>query len=721
MHKHNESQLNLRFLKTFAMAAERLVTTANCSEPQKAQFSSYAKTLSEVYPALENLAWELKLHYGSDVELPEIEETEVYEKSAAFPVLAKAIAKDMRERFPNIRSWYDGRSETVPQQLDAAVVNMQASDAKKKNSYWLQNSLKLSLSEIEAKRLELQQQMYDEIENRLLPQQVAGIMESQGFQVSDEQDDEIAEILCEVGEQFLTGNKQADSNEVALSVWDKLQENWNITDREQRILWPLVKPMESLGRVIRDIQKKMVVWETPARYLDKQLKNMDAIPGDEDIFREIYHFHVINPTQERLPQKTWADGEVLPDYLEPYQNDETFKKINSQSIYWKRYEQQGKLLLNPEFQEKFKAVVGDWSLALREETGDYKSLLVKKFGENKKRREAEEDGDIVAPINRDDERQIKENQLIFANRLAVAAQAAEKYAGVRLNDSGVTQKTLAKISTEKEWTENDFQALYLITEAFENNYDMFQNVLSVSIEGDNEAFLDNFLALPHSPEKREMMKLMLLAFNDQRLNLTGEAELLRDDFIELIEEEHLEATDNLKDFAASGIELYPEMRGLSAESLADELNYQISGDFILPLYMNLKPFPNAKEKILGEIEGYDHYRPEAKAYLEGLVEGFRKEIEPVHRQVKSRLGEVWRLNAGSLDEEFPLANVIKDYKELLLRDFELRQNNERVQEVYQGENALYQKYLKYREEREKFNISDKSLQMMLMQAQSWHR
>lgn len=721
MQKHNESQLNLRFLKTFALAAEQMVMTANCDEPQKAQFSSYAKTLSEVYPALENLAWELKLHYHSDIQIPEIEETETYEKSAAFPVLAKAVADDMNKRFSEIRSWYDGSSETVPQQLEAAIVNMQASVQHSKNNYWLYNSLKLSLGEIKAKRLELQQQMYDEIDNRMLPQQVAGVMESQGFNVSDEQDDEIAEILCEVGEVFLSENKQADSEEVTLSVWERLQESWEITDIEQRILYPLVKPMESFGRIIRGIQRKVAVWDSPVRYLEKQLKNMGNIPGDEAIRQEIYRINVVHAAPSVPLGKTWDDGEALPDYLEPYQDDERFQKVNSQSRYWKEYERQGEVLHSPEWQEKFQAVIGDWSLMLKENIDDFKNGLVRRFEEDKKRREAAEDGDILPPVDAEYEQRQKEESLIFANKLVVAARAAEKYAGVVLNDSGVSQKTLAKISCEKNWSKNDYQALYLVAEAFENNYDRHQQELSVSAEGDNEEFLEKFLALPHSPEKREIMNLMLLNFGDQKLIIDGEIECLSNDFVGLIEEQQVAEFEQMQDFLQSGIEAYPEMGKLNAEKVAEDISYGLSGSYIIPLYLSLKPYPDAKERMLSEIDGYENFSVPAQEYLDGLASGYLKVIVSKHQKIKETLGEVWSPNAGSLNDENPMANIITDYKSVLLREMDLAQNAESVQNAYEGENALYHKYLDYREQRESFNISDKSLQMMLMKAQSFRR
>ena len=61
MQYKNESQLNLRFLKTFALAAERLADAGAGQNVPVGQYAEYVKTLSTEYPALENLALKLNV------------------------------------------------------------------------------------------------------------------------------------------------------------------------------------------------------------------------------------------------------------------------------------------------------------------------------------------------------------------------------------------------------------------------------------------------------------------------------------------------------------------------------------------------------------------------------------------------------------------------------------------------------------------------------------
>ena len=163
----------------------------------------------------------------------------------------------MKRIYPQVCPWYDSARPSVPQQLETVWNHLQEEPVSALDKYWLQNSLRLSLEEIRTKQEVLKQQMYDAIENRSLPQQVAGVMESVGYVVDEDQDDEIADILYDVGDTFLNGNRHVDSSQVTMSVWDKLQKSWAISDVEQRLLWPLARPMAELGKVIRATQKKM--------------------------------------------------------------------------------------------------------------------------------------------------------------------------------------------------------------------------------------------------------------------------------------------------------------------------------------------------------------------------------------------------------------------------------------------------------------------------------
>lgn len=90
MRYKNESQLNLRFMKTFALAAERVSLAGKSTDMSVEQYAEYIKTLSKEYPALENVVWELNLHYGSNMRVPNVSDEDDYGRSQHFTALSHA-------------------------------------------------------------------------------------------------------------------------------------------------------------------------------------------------------------------------------------------------------------------------------------------------------------------------------------------------------------------------------------------------------------------------------------------------------------------------------------------------------------------------------------------------------------------------------------------------------------------------------------------------------
>jgi len=720
MHKQNESQLNLRFLKTFALMAERVVVSGKSEDISVSQYNKYLNTLSEVYPALENMAWELNVNYGAEIKIPVVEEGDSYIKSQAFAQLAASVVNEMKSKFPGIRPWYDGDLSAVPQQLGAALVNMVSSASHLKNKYWLDNTLHLSLTEIEMKKSELQQQMYDEIDRRNLSEQVAGIMENFGLNIDEEQgDDDIHDILCDVGNEFLSSSGKIDAGEVATSFRDRLQEKWEIADNDDVFLLSLMAPMENLGRLIRNMQRKAGAWDYPAFYLNKIRKEMVDVPDAEQVQEAIC---AVKSTQAPSAVKYWKDGRVMPEYLNVFENDERFQKINSESVFWKNYEDAGAMLLTPQWRERIGLIVGGWSQLLWEKCGEIDSRLDDFVEEKCGRADDEfEDDEQEIPGGEDENQEIlKEEALTFAEQFLLLSEAAEKYAGVALNTTGISRKTLDNIRKEKNLSDSAVKIFELLIDSFDENYnaaDFFAQE-SVLDEGeDAKVFIEKLSELPHSPEKREVANLMLQSFLDQQDDLESEEEIVTENLVEFIEEQQISQCDILQDFVDYAVRAYPEMSGINPEELADDLNYSISANFIIPLYLDTEPYPNAKEKILEEIDGFEYYGSGAKEYMSGLIDAYVKAVEPVHLENKKYLEEITEEDVQQAEED-SLENAIYEYQDVQMRLTDLQQDIDNLNEIYREEKAVNRKYISYQKNRDMYLIPDQALRRVLMEATS---
>ena len=189
----------------------------------------------------------------------------------------------------------------------------------------------------------------------------------------------------------------------------------------------------------------------------------------------------------------------------------------------------------------------------------------------------------------------------------------------------------------------------------------------------------------------------------------------------MAEEMQAEKYDLLEDFVGSGMELYPELRRLGEEKLAGDISYWVSGNYVIPFYMELMSAPGSCDEMLREIDGYESFSPEAQGFLRSLIGAYKDMVLPLHQESKQNLGQVWALNAGVINDDNPLAGIVRDYKEVLLREMDLGENRRLLENTYESEDKIYRDYRHYRQEREKFTVSDKALKQALMQLLSARR
>lgn len=725
MRYENESQLNLRFMKTFALAAERVSLAGKSTDMSVEQYAEYLKTLSKEYPALENVVWELNLHYGSNMRVPNVSDEDDYGRSQHFTALSHALAVEMKQRFSGIRPWYDGNTATLPQQLDAAFVNMNSSSEHIKNKYWLYHTLGLSLQEIQAKKSEFQQQMFDEIEQRNLSEQVAVVMESFGLVVDEQDGDDINNILCDVGNEFLLAKGKVNAGEVAVSLRDRLHESWDFSDSNDKLLLSLMTPVESLKQVIHSVQKKMKSWNYPEYYLNKMQGVLGDVADSEQLQDEIYS---LGNMREKKTEKRWKDGKPLPDYLENLENDEAFQKVNSESAFWCKYETAGAALHSPEWQERLGLVLGGWSQMLWNETSEIDRGLDEFWSDKQNSADDSDDDDDEKEEmfggNEEKVQLFKEEALAFAGKFVVLAEAAENYLGIVLNDSGISQKTLDKISREEGLSDEASRVIELVVDTFDKNYniqDFFPRETVLDADENSDVFIDKLAKLPHSPAKRDVANLMLQNFQLQKRDLESEDEIVTENLVEKIETVHQNQYETLSDFVSYAVNTYPELSGEKANVYADDFSYLVSANLVVPLYLDVQPYPGAKEKILEELNGYENYSPEARKFMSGLIDSYFKAIKPIHEDNKKRIDDILLTEDEKLLEEDSLASAITEYKDMILRSDELQQQIGRLEEISRGEEAVYRKYEAFQERREMYHISDKAMRRALMQAKIFVR
>ena len=91
--------VKLAFYENFCFGGKRVSLAGKSTDMSVEQYAEYLKTLSKEYPALENVVWELNLHYGSNMRVPNVSDEDDYGRSQHFTALSHALAVEMKQRF----------------------------------------------------------------------------------------------------------------------------------------------------------------------------------------------------------------------------------------------------------------------------------------------------------------------------------------------------------------------------------------------------------------------------------------------------------------------------------------------------------------------------------------------------------------------------------------------------------------------------------------------
>ena len=478
-----------------------------------------------------------------------------------------------------------------------------------------------------------------------------------------------------------------------------------------------MEPMNILGQVVRGQQKKSRVWDNSAYSLKKVYNAIANVPKHEQVEEYIYPLAKPVSTDE---VNTWADGKVMPDYLNGV-DDGKIQQINTESLFWKNYEDAGNVFHTPEWQERIGLVLGGWSEMLWEETSEIEERL-DEFWDEKSDSEDDDEKDFSS---HDENMQIfKEEALAFAKKFVIFAEVAEKYKGIVLNDTGISLKTLDEEAKKDGIDDETSRVLELIINAFDKNYDLrdFFAKETVLEEGEDAAvFIRKLAELPHSPAKREIANLMLQSFSEQKKDIDSEDEIVTGNFVEQIELIQQDKNEILQDFVGYAISTYPELSEKKADVFANDFSYAVNANFIIPLYLDIEPFSGAREKILEELDGYENYSPEAKNFMGGLFDNYLKAIKPLHEENKTSVDEILFSGDELLIENDPMAFVITEYIDVMRRSDDMQQNIDVLRDISQSEEAVYRKYAAFQEKRDMYYVADKDLRKALIQAKIFVR
>ncbi len=702
---------NEHYLKMLSGVSGQLLKVYNCHDGASAKYCQGYKTLAMVYPVMVNLAEELNLAYGAEIRFDDRHDLELTEKSEAFYELSSQINQflDRKQEFRNIPELYDVLSENAEEQISLAAEALQnpkngLNEAKCR--YWFRNSLILSLSLLKAKRTSRVEKLFDDIDMQNIGDKIAESLKNAGVEVQESQIDDIFGVLYDIGEDLSNSRKQVDKHRVIQDVVVKIKNECRLGENEEGLVDSVVQNIDGFVALVRKAQTSVQKISSPFRAINLTIQSLPKGPDNKTVRRTIYWEGIAAngmsvPPAPSAEMLSWDKAEVLPEYLEPYRTDARFQKVNRELSVWKKYEEAGKEAKVPLLEDYMESVVKQWVEMVSEDFYKFKENL-DILGDTLFEQNSEDEDELHLPKQNIVVEEIQKDTLAFAEKLLLLSRAAKKYVNVLLNTSGVSEKDLERISESGQWTSNDLKAIELVINSVSDNFEdkgyFFDRNESVC----EQDMLDEIIALPHSPEKRDMLSVIKESFEKVSDDAFEEQEALRLVAAGYVEIEHEDIRENLNDFLVSGAEGYPDLKNVDLNNLAEEIDEGVTSNYILPLYHREDKSDQALKLTLMQLPGYEFYALETKRFISSLVRYHAKELTLRHRHLIAE------------DDYSPsITRKTAAYYDSLDRFGVVERKLDKVNDALEVENGIYEKYQAFCKEKEIFNVSDDLVLKML--------
>ena len=699
------------YLKMLSAASSDLLEAYACRDGESAKYCQGYKTLAFVYPALANLAEELNLNYGAEIRFADGQDLEFTEKSEAFYDLSRQIQKTISQKkeFVNVPDLYDAFSDDIVSQLNTVSEILQNPDNgldEEKCRYWFRNSLILSQELLKNQRKSRIEQLFDDIDNRNIGEQLAEAIKNTGVMVKESQIDDICGVLYDVGEDFSYSHRQIDKNAVVQAIVPKIKEECCLGKDEKDFFEPVMQNVDDFISLVRETRTEIRKINSPIRSINLAMQSLEKGPDNKRVRRLIYQNRLkfggvpsFQVSDEAM--LSWDKAEVLPEYLEAYRTDERFQKVNSKLGFWKKYEEASKEAKSEPLKAYMRTVVTQWVNLVSEDFYKFKEnrdlILDNLDGKDQEDEDEQPLSGQNVVIG-----EIKKDTAVFAKKLLSLSKASEKYVNVVLNTSGVSAKDLAQVPEEGAWSSNHFKAVDLILDSVSDNFEDKGYLFNQNEAEAVEDALDLIIALPHSAEKREMLSVIKEAFEKVSDEAFEEQETLRLVAAGYVEIEHEDIRENLNDFLAGGAEGFSDLKNTDLDGLAEEIDEAVTSNYILPMYHHEDKSDKALELSLMQIPGYEFYSPETKRFISSLVRYHAKELTLRHRHLIA-------------EDEFSPSITRKTavYYDSLDRFGAVEQKLNKIDDALAVENGIYEKYQAFCKEKEIFNVSDDLVLKML--------
>lgn len=638
MPEYDETFLNLRFMTTFASMAAKFAGKTKSFVKSHPLFSAYVNSFADVYPALENLALSANIDFNLNLYLPKVDKNCTYDKVNAFFSVAPELAQKLSAKFPHVYPWYEfGNSE----QLYAAKVNVDESSDKVTNKYWMNATLKLANTEILLRKYNLKYYLFESIDEALLPEKLAQLVQAHLYEKNLKCDDtDVAQILYEVGHNFLMNHAKVTLPDLSETVGVQLAKKYQVSENlTAHATWK--KSMEQLHSIISSSQKKDAFFNLYERYLERHRKGFADALSDKDMLEKIVAGNKIV-----FPSET-----ELNNY-----NDSHLEKV-------KQYEENGRVF-EKECALQITSVLSMVSAQLyRKSSGVYDAVLGESFSAFDTMQSS-----------------VKKNiPFDFFDAVIKVARLGKQSQNQNTHPFICDDKTLLILKEKEHLTDVDKSILFAQLDAFIENYAAFRKNEKNTFNQTFENVLDDISLRKSCLPKLNLLSLMKWSYNEQIAEQNFNQIQNKQDIVSRLEHLHHHKFDYLVDYLDTAKNIFPECAHINSLEKAAEIDKNVCVKILIPFYY-------------GQSTQINH--SQQQNFFEKLFYDYARSVFPQHKAIYKMLERETVPQGKEGQKILGLGKKIKDLQFNLQKKSYLFSVLKQVDNSLENEKNVYSNYLK---------------------------
>ncbi|MBR1605837.1 MAG: hypothetical protein IJ660_07015 [Alphaproteobacteria bacterium] len=591
----------------------------------------------------------------------------------------------MKQNFPNVNcNFY---IEEARDELGRLLIDIDHLPKHQRiiNRYFMRGMLEAATAIMLNRRQNSESAVAKNINESEIPEKFITFLAEQGVAMNDDNETSVYEILYQECGELISQRAPVQPKELSQSIAHSMHKYFSVN--EQNIRKNIEKDSETLCGFIKEAKKHMRRHQSVVRELMLFAQNIDFIPH-EKAENCIYEIFVPNVAKIEKSQE-WRSDKPMPQYLLPFAETPDVLLIKQQMPQWERYEQDSQNFDKKAIYHSASLMSLSLIKSMYRELDEYEEIL----DELSEIKEDEEEDGFRKIDNNVAERE--KYILDFTEKLVSATAMVEKYAQLRLNNTGIDSLTIDKMKHKDNLDMQDITILGEFISTIDNNIGDCLDVINMAVIPDYNEVSLMVQEMPHGKEKQEALTCLMSSMDVTSEDLCENLEEVVFNIDCQIGHQAPELENKFRTLVADTKRQYPELNAWEEDDLACKIHEGVVVSYLLPYYQKEDYNGSEAEMVAAYVDGYEDLSSETQAYLQQISRYYGENIVEMYDSKKKAMK--------------PSQKVHDDIIEFYNCQYCLQEIDEIQQEVAKAlteEKVLAAAYHKYKTQKAKYELPD---------------